>query len=154
MKRIIIIFIIVFCLLCFMEISCLAQEGYINYGKFWLIMSDQHRACYMGGFVAGMDLWFIKIMPILISKIKEGLVNFEEIKTGGELIEFRSYFIRLSNTDDGLRNIINVVTNLYKDPTNTYIPCFKMIEIAYQELKGEDIEPLLQEARKKALLEK
>ena len=88
---------------------------------------------------------------MLLSKIKEGLLNFEEKKTGGELIEFRSYFISLSNTDDGLRNIINVVTDLYKDPPNTYIPCFKMIEIAYQELKGEDIEPLLREAREKAL---
>lgn len=103
----------------------------------------------MGGFVSGMDLWGLKILPILTSKIKENLLTYEEAEVVEELINFRLY---ISDLDcDEFKNIVNVVTNLYKDPANTYIPIFKMIEFAYQKLKGEDMEPLLQEARKKAL---
>lgn len=41
--------------------------------------------------------------------------------------------------------------DLYKDPANTYIKLAPIIEIACQKLKGEDVEPLLQKARKEAL---
>ena len=44
-----------------------------------------------------------------------------------------------------------VMDDLYKDPANTYIQFSSMCEIACQKLKGEDIEPLLRKARKKAL---
>ena len=154
MKKIIIIFIIVFCLLSFAGSSCLAQENYKNYGEIWLKLSDGYRVLYIMGFVGGMDLLAIKILPILTLKIKENLLTYEETEVIQELLYFRNYFLGLAGDVDVVKNIFNIVTDLYKDPANTYIPTYKMIEVAYQKLKGEDIEPLLQEARKKALLEK
>ena len=133
-----------------MEIPYLAKESYINYGELWLKMSDQYRAGYIRGFVGGMDLWGIKILPILTSKIEEGLLGFEEEETILELLNFRLYLASLAGDVDGVHSIIKVVADLYEDPANTYIPSYKMIEFAYQKLKGENIEPLLQEARKKA----
>ncbi len=46
---------------------------------------------------------------------------------------------------------LKIMDDLYKDPANTYIYTTDIIEIACKKLKGEDIEPLLQKARKEAL---
>lgn len=151
MKRIIIIFIIVCCLLNFTGISCLAQENLLNFGEFWLRLSLLDRTIYISGFVSGIDLCILKFSPILTSETKVDFLTYEERDTILKLIDLRSYFWGLAGDVDGVKNIINIVTDLYKDPANTYIPACKMIEFAYQKLKGEDIEPLLREAREKAL---
>ena len=135
------------CIISFMDITYSAKEGYMNYGKLWLVMSDDHRFSYMGGFVAGMDLWIPKALPIITLKIEEGLLSFEEVEIISELLDLRTYFLSLDG--DGFLNIVNVITDLYKDPANTYIHCCKMINFAYQKLKGENIEPLLREARER-----
>ena len=149
MKRIIIIFLIAVCLLSFMDIPYSAKESHTNFGELWLESSYKVKFPFTTGYMAGMNLWFIKLLPILTSKLEEGLLDSKERETVSKLIEFRYYFDSLDV--DGFKNIINVVTDLYKDPANTYIPTYEMIEFAYRKLKGEDIEPLLQEARKKAL---
>jgi len=46
---------------------------------------------------------------------------------------------------------INVISDLYKDPANTYIPISNMCIIASRKIRGETIEALLREAREKAL---
>lgn len=45
----------------------------------------------------------------------------------------------------------NVISDLYEDPANAYIPIEEIYILALRKLKGEDIEPLLREARKEAL---
>jgi len=150
MKRITIILLIAVCLMSFVEIP-LAKEGPINYGKVWLEASDLSKAYCIAGFVAGMDLWGIKVLPILTSKIEKRLLTSEENEVILELTELRSYFGGLSENTDGARNFYNIITSIYEDPANTYIMACKIILFAYKKLKGEDIEPLLREARKKAL---
>ena len=54
MKKIIIISIIAFCLLSFMEISCLAKEPF-NYGEFWNSFSNSEKMVYLSGMHAGMS---------------------------------------------------------------------------------------------------
>jgi len=151
MKRIIIILLIAVCLISFMDMTYSAKEYYINYGEMWLKLSNGYRFLYITGFIGGMDLWGIKILPILTSKMRENLLTYEETEVIQKLLDFRNYFAGLVGDVDGFKNIINIVTDLYKDPANTYIPTYKMIEVAYQKLKGKDIEPLLREERKKAL---
>lgn len=151
-KRIIIIFIIVFCLISFMEISCLAQEPY-NYGKVWNSWSDYMRNIYIMGLKDGIQkqitLPFIAQLKIeetdaFDKYLKDSKVVKTEEKGNRILWDFIMF------DDEAIRN---VMTDLYKDPTNTYIPFYDMGGIAYRKLKGEDIEPLLRRARKKALLE-
>ena len=150
MKKITIILLIAVCLMSFVGIP-LAKERPVNYGKVWLEASELSKAYCIAGFVAGMDLWSIKVLPILTSKIEKGLLTNEENEVILELTELRSYFAGLSENTDGAKNFYNIITNIYENPANTYILACKIILFAYKKLKGEDIEPLLREARKKAL---
>jgi len=150
MKRIIIILLIAVCLLSFSEIP-LAEEKSLNHGKAWLEASVLSRAHFIAGFVAGIDFWCIKTLPIITSKIRKGLLTDEEHEIILDSLDLRVYFAGLADDIDGAKNFYNIVTSIYEDPTNTYIPIYSVIEFAYLKLKGEDIEPLLREARRKAL---
>jgi len=59
-------------------------------------------------------------------------------------LEFSSLF--------DLEIVSNVVTDLYKDPANTYIFIADIYFITLRKLKGENIESSLRELREKALL--
>ena len=54
-------------------------------------------------------------------------------------------------TADLLKTFINVISDLYKDPANAYIPIENMCIIASRKIRGEPIDSLLGELRKKAL---
>lgn len=91
-------------------------------------------------------------MPLLIPRVEQAPPSNEEMrlleeemKVIKELYDIQSY------SADYLLDITKVMTDLYKDPANTRISISTMIDIAYQKFKGENIELLLQEARKKAL---
>ncbi|NVM38339.1 MAG: hypothetical protein HWN81_22280 [Candidatus Lokiarchaeota archaeon] len=49
------------------------------------------------------------------------------------------------------KSLVEVIDDLYKDPANSYIPIANMCLIASRKLKGEPIDSLLGELRKKAL---
>ena len=142
MKKIIIIFTVVFCLISFVEISYLAEEpsspgpGYIRSNK----LSDTTKIYFVMGFIAGMEECLNKLTPIPVERDSNGGIALQE------LIDLY-YFVR----DHGLA-VISVMDDLYKDPANTYIILAPIIKIACQKLKGEDIEKLLKEARKEGYL--
>ena len=98
----------------------------------------------MIGFQGGIAMSFSKVDPIVVGCSADSV----EMKVWVELVNLFSFI------NDHVDAILKVMDDLYKDPANTYIIANSIIEIACQKLKGEDIEPLLQEARKKALLEK
>ncbi len=145
-KRIVIIFIIAFCLLSFIEISFLAEEPY-NYGKFWNSMSDGEKCAYISGLHAGMakcicDL--IEIMELILEKNMEIPEEAEEKATD---LVFETH--HLLSPDFEVR--VRAISDLYKDPANAYIPIAEINILAHRKIRGESIEPLLREARKKAL---
>ena len=141
MKKIAIIFIIAFCLLSFMEIYGLAKEpsspgpGYTWSNK----LSDTTKVYSVMGFVSGMEECLDKLTPIPVERDSNGGIALQE------LIDLY-YFVR-----EHVLAVISVMDDLYKDPANTYIKLAPIIEIACQKLKGEDVELLLQKARKEAL---
>ncbi|MBA7548969.1 hypothetical protein ES705_41437 [subsurface metagenome] len=148
MKRIIIIFIIAVCLISFVEISCLSSAG-----ETWNQLTSKTKIITVVAYTAGIQHCFIKLVPLLTLRSEQEPPSNEdkrlweeEMKVINELYEI------FSCSDDYLLDIIKVVTDLYEDPANTRISISIMIDIAYQKLKGEDIEPLLREARGKALL--
>jgi len=139
MKRIIIIFIIVCCLLSFVEFSCLAEKP-LTKGEFWNVSSFMEKVYYITGFRMGILKCVLKLGPLTPrSKGSDLAIAFDE------LLDLYG-FIR-----EHLDAIITVMDDLYKEPANTYIQLESICEIACQKLKGEDIEPLLREERKKAL---
>ena len=150
MKRIIIIFIIVCVLLSFVEISCLTQERY-NYGKIWNSWSDYMRSIYIMGLKDGLQkqitLPFIAQLKIEETDVFDKyLKDSEVVKTEEKGNRILWDFIMFD--DEAIRN---VMTDLYKDPANTYISFYDMVGIAYRKLKGESIESSLREARERAL---
>ena len=147
MKKITIIFIIAFCLLSFMEISCLANES-----DDWNSMRYIDKATYVWGVISGVSM--------CIKQIADCAPQFTNKKNEAKFYAFLKdnyNFVNLFMTGDEkktinlLKTFINVISDLYKVPANTYIPIENMCIIASRKLRGEPIESLLGELREKAL---
>mgnify|MGYP001060248416 CR=1 FL=1 len=145
MKKITIIFIIVICLLSFVEISCLAKEP-VNYGEFWNILSEHEKIIYLLGLRDGIKTvttdCTMRFAPYLRKESESRKVGLDFFN------EYADYVNFLSTENATVKKIID---DLYKDPANTYIDFSTITKIAYQKVKGEDIELLLQKAREEAL---
>lgn len=143
MKKIIILLLIAFCLLCLMKISCLALEITVTLtpGEFWNQLSEFSKYAYVCGYMLGIKECWNKLMPLIpLEKLSS-----KEGKNLEELLNF-STFIELKIVD-----MANTIDDLYKESANTNIKFQLMCEFAYKKLKGGNIEPLLREAREKAL---
>jgi hypothetical protein len=146
-KKIVIIFIIAFCLLSFMENSCLTQ-AVLNYGEYWNSLSDKERIIYFIGMRDGMAKggrdcveWF----AYYLKKEEE-----PQLVSSNFIDECYQYDRFLSSNRDA---IIKIVSDLYKDSTNSHIYVSDMCFLAYRKLNGESIEVLLGELREKECTE-
>ena len=153
MKKIIIIFIIVFCLLSFIEISCLAKEAYFP-SQMWNSMDDDAKEVYIWGIREGIVMCMEQIterylVPSLINNYDTSIIE--------DILENYDQFVRIFDADDFkitdtlLKAVVNIVNDLYKDPANTYINVSDMCLLASWKLRGEFIELSLRELREKAL---
>ena len=148
MKKLIIIFIIAFCLLSFMEISCLA-----NPAEYWNYLNYYDKVVYLTGIIAGVNMWIEQLLDHTPHQFttKEDEVKF----TAFTLDNFNFTNLFMINDrkkfENFLKTFIEIMNDLYKDPANTYIPNANMCLIASRELRGEPIELLLRESREKAL---
>jgi hypothetical protein len=82
---------------------------------------------------------------------EKGVTTEKEREIYLDILKYlKEYGEKLSlNYDDfGIEAISKVMTDLYKDPANTYISEDYMYFLAIQRLKGEDVELLLRKARK------
>ena len=124
-------------------------EELMNWDEFWNCLSEDVRIVYFIGMRDGMAKGILDCVEWMYIN----LTNSEksQLPKLDFAIKFDQYCDFLSSNTDV---VIKVVSNLYLNPANSYISPTDMCFIAYQKLKGEDIEPLLQEERKKALLEK
>ena len=143
MKRIIIIFIIVFCLLSFVGASY-AAEKYISPGEYWngltkldtlfdkngvgiSELSDFVKEFYIKGIGAGVFLTL-------------DLINNDKLYL--EKIRDYSFFILKNN-----REIMEIMDDLYKDPANVKIKIDWMCKVAISKLTGGDIKSSLEVGR-------
>jgi len=143
-KRVVIIFIIAFCLLCLLEISCLANEP-SSPGEIWNTSSVMVKVVYVLGFQQGIGMTINKLASAIMENKDNFLAGNDVGKAWDELRDLSNFI------DEHAPAILKVMDDLYKDPANMYIYTVSMCEIAYHKLKGEDIEPLLKEARKEGL---
>ena len=163
MKKITVIFIVVIVLLSFVEICCLEEKEEIyriKWGIDWLNFSSVEQKAYLYGMRNGrriaLDDCLDKFMPDFEDLVLKQMTRekAEELtKWWEEMVEvlFSEYdkyedFLALNEND-----VRDVMTDLYKDPANMYIEIYRICEISCQKLKGEDIEPSLQEAKEEAL---
>ena len=147
MKIKLIIVFVVGIFICIFSISNSNTEELVtDYGKIWQILkTDDLKLTFLLGMIEGMDFSWEKLLPRLSTKA-EGILSLEAMRGLKEFAEIRMFF---GGGVDTIRNIANIITDIYKDSANIYIPVYKMLWIAYQKIKGENIEPLLQKERKK-----
>ena len=108
MLKKIIVFLIVFCLLSFTGVFSLAEKN-ISSGKYWSNHTLQTKISYLVGFIDRLDKCLEKINSLILIHSDDKTALLELFTLG--------YFLR-----DHMDSIINVMDDLYKDPTNTYIP--------------------------------
>ena len=148
MKKISIIFIIVICLLSFIEVSCLA-----NASDDWNYMNYTDKVVYIWGVRSGVSMCIKQIADYPPSQF----TNKKDEAKFYTLLKDNFNFVNLfltgdkKKTADLLKTFINVISDLYKDPANAYIPIENMCIIASRKIRGESIESLLRESREKAL---
>ena len=112
-----------------------ANAAWVNSGQEWATMTVLARAWYVKGFQEGTGYAFNKTVGFLIDR--QGSVKDSEIEP-----------LRLATmTEHDASVLADLVTDLYRDPANTYITHAAMIYIARDKLNGKDTEPLLREAR-------
>jgi len=153
MKKIIIIFIILCCLLSFMEISCFTKEAH-SPSQMWNSFDDNAKEVYLWGIREGIVMCMEQIterflLPAFINKNDTSIIE--------DILENYDQFVRIFDVDDYetqynlLKTVVNILNNLYKDPANTYIAVSDMCLLASRKLRGESIESLLRVLREKAL---
>jgi len=148
MKKIMIIFIIVFCLLSFAVVSYLIEEP-PNFSKRWNSLSDYGKIAYLIGLGEGLGQGFLDCVNWLTP-------YFPEEKEGEKIrayipIVINKYFKYRNFISTNEEVVIQVISDLYKDPANVYINTPEMSFLAYRKLKGESIESSLRELREEAL---
>jgi len=142
MKRkysLLVLFLIAVYLLSFTVVSY-SNNNIPSPGEVWNnIFSADNKGSYIAGFQQGAQASLNKLSPTIAKFTDEG-------KVWDELCDFSKFM-----WDIDISTISKVMDELYKDPANTYIYAYNMINIACQKLKGEDVELLLQKARKEGL---
>ena len=155
MKRkyyLLVLFLIAVYLLSFVGISY-SSENLTN-GEFWNQLASIGKSAYIAGVINGVRMWMDQISddnPFRQFTSKEAEVKFSTFVLDNLHLLMLIGGDDVKKTEISLKTFINVISDLYKDPANTYIPVPYMCLIASRKLRGEPIESLLQEARKKAL---
>jgi len=145
MKRNIFTLLIVVSILIVFSTLIFASEETMSAGELWNRLSDSARLYFILGFAGGLteSVSRLVLLPLPLGEVPPEFVRFLNVLR--EIMDLKDFVW------EHYEVVKAVIDNLYKDPANTYITFSPIIKIACHKLKGEDIELLLQEARKKAL---
>jgi len=139
--KLFLISILIFIFMCPLHCFCQKQEK-ISWVELWLSMDSADRVIFFMGVREGM---IYSTLDILTDASASGLSDLSN--TQKEL--FTHYFWKkLSGLQENTLVLIDIITNLYEYPENSYIRFSCMIDIAIKKLKGEPIEKLLEKRRK------
>lgn len=113
-----------------------------DYGKIWKIWGKEGQAAYLYGFVDGGGRAMQATMLQIIASNQRGDKIPDDF--------YESIRIKTATLYDGDK-LIDIMTNFYKDPANSYIWFDDMVYIARDSLSGKDITATILEARKSAI---
>ncbi len=162
-KRLVIILIITFFLLSFVETSCLAQESVkyeiwkdnFNYAEFWNSLSANKKVIYLLGVCGGLEKYDSetkKFILVTYKRLENNQLSKEEMK---------NEFSKVSNVKGemvawalqvkfGLYNeITNMIDDIYKDSANKHISVVDAGFLSFYKFHGEPIELLLKVTRER-----
>lgn len=122
--------------------SYLKASEIFNYGEYWLSISSRERARYVKGVSDGVAHAYFAAANSWLSKDEifnsPPTARVEEVR--------KKVFLMLE-----VSAISEVMTDLYKDPSNAFIIERTMLFLARDKLLGEKIEDALIKARKSAI---
>lgn len=159
-------------LLLFLFVSFSASGEPYNYREVWNSWTDNHRNAYLWGLKDGIiEKATTSVTSVLTQfpaykrigsfyappgwykylgdskEVKEEMEKIEKRRKEAEDIVFE--FVIAPAFD--IEIIRDIVTDLYKDPSNSLISLSDMSFLSFWKLKGESIETVLIELRKKAV---
>ena len=113
-----------------------------DYGKIWTAWGKEGKTAYIWGFNNGKNHALIIV----------GNEIFNSDNRGDKVPEtfYENIRVNIATLYD-TNKIIDVITNLYKDPANSYIGFNNMFYIAQDSLSGKDVSKDILEARKAAI---
>ena len=163
MKKLIVISIIAFCLF-FTGVFCFSAKR-DNYAEIWNAWNDYDKYVYIWGLRDGLleratttssvlthpksfdDIFTRIFLYRYLGTSEEVKKEIEKIEEQREQAEDIVWEFCLKFDIEVIRSI---VTDLYKDPANSYICISDMCYLAFWKLKGESIEPILIKLRERA----
>jgi hypothetical protein len=137
-KLTLVIFFIGFALIPFPVFS----EEMLDYGAIWKAWGAGSQNAYLRGFVDGGS----KVMMPLMDEIISSEINGHKIPK-----DFYENIRLKTATLFDIKKLRDVMTNLYRDPVNSYILFEDMVYVARDSLSGNDISDALLKARKQAI---
>jgi hypothetical protein len=108
-----------------------AAEQWVNFGARWNAWSEDERRLYLEGMGEG----YVRV-GIALYAMRPELTDAQRT-----VLQVATNFVYDTST------MLAVVTDLYRDPSNTFIMSAAMVSIAGAKLDGKDIEPMLRLAR-------
>ncbi len=141
MKKIIVVIAMLSIL--FMIPNTAFSEEMTDYGTIWKAWGSQGQHAYLWGFLDGSTTIILAAMDEMTSSRKQA----EMSKNCGVILDNAN---KKTATLFDENKLIDVMTNLYKDPANSYIMPGDMVYIARDSLKGDDITNALLKVRKRA----
>jgi hypothetical protein len=120
---------------------CLADDPY-NYATVWKEWSDQSRRAYLWGARDGGGQVYLAAAFEWLSK-----GEFGRVPESARVSRVRKKTMLVFEESA----LIPVITDLYRDPANAFVPLMDMTLIARDKLQGSAFEDSLRQARKKAV---
>ena len=164
MKKIIIIFVVAFCLF-FTVVFCFSAKR-DNYAEIWNTWSNYEKYVYIWGLRDGLlEKPTTSVYSVLINpgSIDDIWLKYTKYKYLGDSEEVKKEIEKIEEQREQAEDIVwefclkfdievirSIVTDLYKDPANSYIYISDMCYLAFWKLKGESIEPILIKLRERA----
>jgi hypothetical protein len=113
-----------------------------DYSKIWKAWGRDGQTAYIWGFIDGGGHAMQTVMSEIIASDKQG----------GKVPQnfYENIRVKTATLYDE-NKIIEIITNLYKDPANSYILFQDMVYIARDSLSGKDVTKAILDARKAAI---
>jgi len=125
--------------------STVFSDEMLDYGAMWKAWGREGQHAYLWGFIDGGT-------AVMLTAMEEMISSDKQVRTAP-----KNCGVILDNTGKKTATLfdeyklIDVITNLYKDPANSYILFGDMVYIARDSLKGNDVTDALLKARKHAI---
>jgi hypothetical protein len=115
-----------------------------EHGKWWRNLTKSEQTIYIIGLRDGYEHCNVyDIFPIL-----DGMMKKDELETFYNKLQSESPFLRRMYDID-IDVMKKNISELYKDPANTYIEPFEILCVAIDKIEGKSIEAKLKELRER-----